>query len=268
METWRWIDTGFETGAMQMAIDWVLLDEVQRTGIPVMRIYRWDPFCISMGHNQALSHIDLDRCRAGNIHVVRRPTGGRAVFHAREVTYSVMVPGSSPYARESVQEFYMRVSRGLANGMQALGVPAALEKRGLDLRKHYKKSALAASCFSAAARYEVVVEGRKLIGSAQRRIRGGLLQHGSILTGDEHLNLPWYLNSGSDDERREMRRQIDELTISAGSYLGRDVSYQEAGGAVQQGVAREMGIEFVHQPLSSDEGGKAAELLPEFSVQA
>ncbi|MCD6116824.1 lipoate--protein ligase family protein [bacterium] len=267
MEKWRWINTGFAAGSMQMAIDWVLLESVKETEIPVMRIYRWEPFCISMGHNQALSHIDIEKCRQKNVDVVRRPTGGRAVFHAEEVTYSVIVPETNRFAKESVNEFYMLVSNGLARGVRMLDVPAVLEKRGMNLRNHYKKSSLSASCFSAAARYEVVVEGRKLIGSAQRRIRGGLLQHGSILTGDAHLELPFFLRSKSDSEREEMKKQIAAKTISIGTYLGRDVSFEEAGEAVKRGISEEMSVEFTDSGLSGEEFKKAFNLQNTFAVK-
>jgi len=267
MEKWRWINTGFASGAMQMAIDWILLESVQETGVPVMRIYRWKPFCISLGHNQALSHMDLEKCREKGIDVVRRPTGGRAVFHAEEVTYSVIIPQTNPFAKESVNEFYMLVSEGLARGIRMLDVPAVLEKRGIDLRHHYKKSSLSASCFSAAARYEVVVDGRKLIGSAQRRIKGGLLQHGSILTGDAHLDLPFFLRSKSDSEREEMKRQIAEKTVSIGSYLGRNVPFEEAGEAIKRGVSEEMSVEFIDSELSEKEHKRAVELKDTFTVK-
>jgi len=250
-----------------MAIDWMLLESVEKTGVPVMRIYRWEPFCISLGYNQALSHINLDKCKRDNIDVVRRPTGGRAVLHAQEVTYSVIVPSTNPYSKESVTEFYMLVSQGLAKGIQTLGVPAVLEKRGLDLHNHYKNSALSASCFSAAARYEVVVNGKKLIGSAQRRIKGGLLQHGSIITGDAHLELPFYLQSKSEQEQREMKKLIAEKTVSVGGYLQKDISYHKVGTAVKQGVAQELSVSFKDDKLTEEEVLRAEELIEKFSVR-
>jgi lipoyl(octanoyl) transferase len=167
---------GGARGALNMAIDHALLESVQRGGAPVLRLYRWDPPCLSLGRNQHARGIyDETRLRDTGIEVVRRPTGGLAVLHDRELTYCVLVPApllGGPRAT------YRAINEALVAGLRALGVPARLAGSGAgpDPRLDATRP-----CFQAPAEGEVVAAGRKLVGSAQRCEAGTLLQHGSIL---------------------------------------------------------------------------------------
>ena len=263
--TWRWIDTGFEDGATQMAIDQAILECSAAVGMPTMRVYRWEPFCISLGYYQKLESMDEAACREAGIHVVRRPTGGRAVYHAQEVTYSVIMPKSSTQYLDNVAALYMMLSEGLARGIRGLGVPAELEKRSVDLNEHYKKS-LSVSCFSAAARHEILVSGRKLVGSAQRHLTEGMLQHGSILTGDAHLDLPRFLSGGTDKEKARLKRAISAKTTSIGKELGRPVDYHEITPHLMAGMAQEAGVSFIESKLTDHELERTAALKSKFAL--
>ena len=265
MDVWRWMESDPADGATQMATDRAVLENAMELGIPTMRVYRWNPYCVSLGYHQSLESIDLDRCCEKGVDVVRRPTGGRAVFHAEEVTYSVVIPeGNSNYSR-STGEVYNLISRGLVRGIRKLGVLAELQRRSPDLGTHYESS-LSVSCFSAAARYEVVVEGKKLVGSAQRRMSGGVLQHGSILTGDAHLALPEYIRGVGPEERKRMRELMEEKTVSIGGYLGRKVDYGEVVEAIKRGMEKEVSITFEVSELIEKEGRRVHDLWKSFSI--
>ena len=160
-----------------MALDHALAEGVGE-GTGVLRLYAWEPHTISFGRNEPTAgRYDVDAARAEGLAFVRRPTGGRAVLHAHEVTYCAALPVR---ALGGVRAAYQQIHRGLVVGLRALGVRAELAADGAVLAPD------AGPCFRAPAPGEVVVGGRKLVGSAQVRLGGAILQHGSvILRGDQ-----------------------------------------------------------------------------------
>lgn len=248
-----------------MAIDKAILEYADEYGKPTMRVYGWNPYCISLGYHQSVDCIDLDRCKKDVIDVVRRPTGGRAVFHAEEVTYSVIVPRDHPFFSGNISEVYNKISLGLCKGIQKLGVPAQLQKRSLDLRSHYRSS-LAASCFSASARNEVLVHGKKLIGSAQRNLSLGILQHGSILVGEAHLKLPEYLADVHDDDKSSMQAAIREKTAVIRDFHKKKILYPEIILSIKSGMEEMLQIVFEQEHITKNEKEKAALLRKNFSI--
>jgi lipoate-protein ligase A len=177
---WRLLDQGALDGALSMALDVALLHAVDRgDSAPAIRLYGWSPPCLSLGRHQPVSAVDLDFCRRHGILVVRRPTGGRAVLHHLELTYSLVAPLDGAILPRRVQETYRRICGALVAGLAAAGVAAGLtpDTGGGDL----PAPTSAVPCFKAPAGGEVVVGGRKLVGSAMRVHGGSVLQHGSIL---------------------------------------------------------------------------------------
>ncbi|MBA2571968.1 MAG: lipoate--protein ligase family protein [Gemmatimonadetes bacterium] len=177
---WRLLDTLPAPGAWNMAVDEALLASVREGGLPTLRFYRWSPACLSLGRNQpARDRYNLEAIQTRGLDVVRRPTGGRAVMHDRELTYSLAVPDGllgSPRAT------YAAVNRALAAGLRRLGVPAELAPRGGGR----VPAPSLAPCFKEPVEGEIVAGGRKLVGSAQYRKDGVVLQHGSLLLdGDQ-----------------------------------------------------------------------------------
>ncbi len=248
-----------------MAIDRAILEYINKTGKVVFRVYGWHPYCISLGFRQSKNIINHRKCSEDSIDIVQRPTGGRAVFHAQEVTYSVVIPQTSCFYSSGIQQIYRMISQGLARGVQKLGIPAELQKNKIDLRSHYRKS-ISVNCFSAAAGSEVMVAGKKLIGSAQRHLEQGVLQHGSILTGDKHLDLPYYLTDLKRDKVSTMIKQLGSKTISIGGYLNREVTYSEVTEVVKEGIQEELKIGFKFDTLTDEERYKVSELQEEFSI--
>ncbi len=178
-----WLDSEPHPGWHNMAVDHALLDFATRRGgerdggLAVLRLYRWDPFCLSFGrHEPAARRYDRDRVTALGVDTVRRPTGGRAVWHARELTYAVVAPVSWG----SLAAAFRRIHGAMARAVRSLGAKAALAGRPATVPRPD-----AGACFAAPVGGEVVVAGRKLVGSAQVRERHAFLQHGSLLLEDD-----------------------------------------------------------------------------------
>lgn len=179
MRRWRLINSGAQTGAMNMALDEALLRSVANgQSTPILRFYRWAPATVTLGYAQSVhKDLDLDVCKEAGLDVVRRSTGGRAVLHDHEVTYSVIAPLNSGVFGNSVLDCYRVISEVLLKTLLQLGLPAQLVP-GRPRGGH--KNATRAVCFSAPSQYELVVEGRKVAGSSQKRHGQAFLQHGSI----------------------------------------------------------------------------------------
>lgn len=166
-----------------MAMDEALMARARRTGETVLRVYDWPRPVLSLGRNQrARGLYDAGRLATEGIGVVRRPTGGRALLHHREVTYSVTAPVSSD---EGLGVMYGRINRLLARALESLGVPVAVADPATRAA-----SPGPAPCFAEPSAGELVLTGRKLVGSAQWRDDGALLQHGSILLDDDQSGIP------------------------------------------------------------------------------
>ena len=178
--TWRLIIDGDLPGAHNMARDVAILEAVSECqSPPTLRLYGWDPPCLTLGRHQGDEAADFLFCSAEGIDVVRRPTGGRALLHHLELTYSVVAPlGEGPLPR-GLQDAYRMICGALVQAMQALGVNAELTEGDVNLQLPGPRSTV--PCFEAPAGGEVVVGGRKLIGSAMRAHAGAILQHGAIV---------------------------------------------------------------------------------------
>ncbi len=243
---WRFIDTGENTGEFNMQFDESLAKGLlDGSGMPTVRFFLWKPWAISLGFNQDETKIDYTRCSADGVDVVRRPTGGRAVFHAEELTYSVVMHSGDL----GVLEIYNTISKALVRGLQLYGVEAMLSKSQPDLRGHYRTLS-SIPCFTASARYEIEWEGRKLVGSAQRRFRNHergtevVLQHGSILTGSAHKRLVDYLDLPDGESRKALVRELDERTTDIPQITGREVNMRELAACMKTGFEEAWQIQF------------------------
>ena len=255
-DTWRLLRHGAAPGAENMAIDEAIGAAVgARREPPTLRFYAWDPPCVSLGRNQPMSAIDTARCAALGYHVVRRPTGGRAILHTDELTYSVVAPTDDPVMQGLVLDAYLRLAGGLVDGLRRLGIPAeqapATNRAGPDV---------SAACFEVPSAYEIVVRGRKLLGSAQNRRSGFVLQHGSLpLTGDL-TRLIDCLRFPSEADRAALRRSLAEHAVTAEELTGRVIGLKEASDALTAGFATALGVELIPSDLNPEERKCAAEL--------
>jgi lipoate-protein ligase A len=177
-DAWRLLVDAPAGGAWNMAVDEILLEGVAAgTTSPTLRFYEWTPACLSLGYFQSLEVVDVDGCRALSVEVVRRPTGGRAILHDRELTYSVALPASVLGHDGGVLPSYYRLSLALREGLRRLGVPATLAPESAASGP----TAHGPVCFDRPSAHEILLHGRKLVGSAQMRRGSAILQHGSIL---------------------------------------------------------------------------------------
>jgi len=198
-----------------MAIDEALLGSAATVGKAVLRLYRWSPPCISFGRNEpAVRRYDRSEIERRGWDVVRRPTGGRAVWHEDEVTYAVAAPIS---AFGSLQASYCAIHERLASALRMLGVPAELAP------KNGRPAELGAgACFASPVGGEVTARGRKVVGSAQVRLGSAFLQHGSILLG------------GSQENIGAVSRQPSAVSTATtlSEVLGRSVTFDEVASAI------------------------------------
>lgn len=232
--TWRVIvDTAPRTGAENMALDEALMDAVAAgESPPTLRFYQWEPPCLSLGKRQPLDGVELATCRADGVDVVRRATGGWAILHTDELTYSIAVPPDEPRAAGAILDAYRTLSQGLVAGLRLLGVPAAMS----PVTPGGTHNASAA-CFEVPSAYEITAGGRKLIGSAQARPNGRVLQHGSLPLVGDIARVARYLAFEDEEERAALIAHLRERAATLSTVLGRPVSFAEAAVAMRAGFA-------------------------------
>jgi len=252
---WRLLITPPADGATNMAIDEAILHALANgAGCPTLRFYQWEPPCLSLGYNQSHAEVDEAACAHLDYTWVRRPTGGRAILHTDELTYSVIAPDSEPRVRGGILKSYRQLSTGLLAGLRALGADVfqAQEEKALNSQK-------SAVCFDTPSNYEITVRGKKLIGSAQVRRRGMVLQHGSLpLSGDLTRVFACLrtVGPGSDQPRQNPAEWGDWLLARACTLeqaLGRGVSFREAADALAKGFASALNLQLEPGDLSEDE---------------
>ena len=258
-EVWRLVLSGAADGATNMAVDEAILEAVSAGEVPpTLRFYTWDPPCLSLGYAQSLEReVDLERCREDGIHWVRRPTGGRAILHVDEVTYSVALPRGDPRVQGDVVESYRRLSEGLLAGFRLLGLAVVQATPQAPPGREGSPA-----CFDRPSHYEITCQGRKLVGSAQVRRQGGVLQHGAIpLRGDvarivRYLRLP-------EEERDALRAALRARAITLSEALGHDPGEEAVVAALAEGFAQALGVRLVPGDLTEGERQRAARLRAE-----
>jgi len=254
---WRLLRHGTATGAQNMAIDEAITMAIAEGRVPpTLRFYAWAPPCVSLGRNQKVAEVDIARCAALGYGVVRRPTGGRAILHTDELTYSVIASPDHPLMAGLVLDSYLRLSAGLVAGLARLGIAAeaapGTNRPGPDV---------SAACFEVPSAYEIVAGTRKVLGSAQARRARSVLQHGSLpLTGDL-TRVVDCLTFADDAERETLRSSLQGHAVTAEELAGRPISYEEAVTALTAGFIAGLAIELAPGELTGDERTWAAELV-------
>ena len=238
MLIWNYIDSGPNLGVYNMAVDEELLARAQAgADRPVLRLYAWQPPAVSLGRFQkSETAVNAEACKRLGFDIVRRITGGRAVLHDRELTYSIIARTDNPLFPGTVLGTYKVIAAGLLAGLRNLGIPAELVARGSRHAERVDKNARDAACFSSPSWYELLVHGRKIVGSAQRRVSGAFLQHGSILMDyDPQLEALVIPGGCAGDVVTSIKRE-----------LGRDVPLDVVKEAFVQGFREALGVEFVN----------------------
>jgi lipoate-protein ligase A len=228
-------------GARNMAVDQVLFDVVKAGAAPALRLYRWMPACLSLGRNQpALGRYDAE-ARVPGRDIVRRPTGGLAVFHDQELTYSVTCPVG---ALGSPRAIYLRVHTALARGLASLGVPAVVS--GREESTTPLPSDPLGVCFHSSAEGEILAAAGKLVGSAQRTEARTILQHGSIIIDGSQERA-----AAGQSPPRQSPAKAQSPTLKA--LLGRTPEGAELVDAIRTAFETELGIRLAPATLSDGE---------------
>ncbi|MDW8395599.1 MAG: biotin/lipoate A/B protein ligase family protein [Anaerolineae bacterium] len=253
MFTFRLIRDGFHSGAANMARDEAISRAVSAgKQLPTLRLYGWTPPAISLGYSQRTSSVNEARCREDGIEIVRRPTGGLAILHTDELTYSVSLPIDHPLAEGDVMTSYRRIAEALMHALRLLGVPEVAANRVPKERR-----AKGPVCFEAPSDYEIVGAGKKIVGSAQWRRLDGVMQHGSLpLHGDIARICAYLWDAPAPELVHAHAATLQEL-------LGHPTSWAEAASAWQRGFEEALGIHFTEATLSEEEQRCAETLIAE-----
>jgi lipoate-protein ligase A len=204
----------------------------------------------------AASLLDPGACRRAGVDVVRRPTGGRAILHWEEITYAIVAPSSDPRFGASLTEAHARIGHCLAAGLRTLGIETALSRPALDPERRL----LRAPCFASPGRAELLVHGRKLLGSAQRRTRHAFLQHGSLLVGPAHLRLIEFLLDARDPAvRATMQAGLGRDTVTVAELLGTAPDFATLAAALAAGF--HTGLELDLNPQDAVAAGISSRVL-------
>jgi lipoyl(octanoyl) transferase len=254
-ETWRFIDSGNCSPSYNMALDEALLDWHSEGKIPpTIRFYGWDPATLSIGYFQKVEkEINLDAVKEHGLGFVRRPTGGRGVLHEHELTYSVIVSEEHPEMPKTVTEAYRVISEGILKGFQGLGLEAYFAVPKTAEEREGLKNPRSAVCFDAPSWYELVVEGRKVAGSAQTRQKGVILQHGSILLDLDEDKLFSLFNYPSDRVKERMQRAFKSKAVAMNEISSETVTMDMAKEAFKKGFEEGLNIHLEPYELSNEE---------------
>jgi len=272
---WRFLITEPTDGPLNMAID-----EAIQFGVaagespPTLRFFAWTPPCLSLGYGQPITDVDLSRLEARDWHLVRRPTGGKAILHTDELTYSVIAPQTDPRVAGGIVESYRRLSEGLVRGLALMDLIAQSDKiyfttehaeNAEIVSNDSANSAISAAkenpvCFETPSNYEITVIGKKLIGSAQARKKGVVLQHGTLpLTGDL-TRICEALAFADEAARERAKERVRARAITLEGALGQTVSWERAANAMKHGFCEALNLEFETGELSGTELAHARHL--------
>ncbi len=262
MNTWRLLYTPPSSGAWNMAVDESILEHIHRgESLPTLRLYAWEPACLSLGHAQSFKDVDMEQVKANGWEVVRRVTGGRAILHTDELTYSVTGSAEEPVLAGGVLESYNRLAQALLFAIRELGLPVEIKEHVLDGQPAALN--LNPVCFEMPSTYEITVDGKKLIGSAQARKKEGVLQHGSLpLTGDL-TRICQALIFADDAARGNAAQRLLARAVTVESVTGTKTDWETAAQAFVKGFEAQLGIRFQRGEMSQSELKRTDELVQE-----
>jgi lipoyl(octanoyl) transferase len=254
-EVWGFIDSGNCSPAFNMALDEALLDWHSEGKIPpIIRFYGWEPASLSIGYFQKIEkEINMDAVAKHGLGFVRRPTGGRGVLHEHELTYSVIVTEEHPDMPSTVTEAYRVISEGVLKGFQRLGLEAYFAVPKSEDERNALKNPRSAVCFDAPSWYELVVEGRKVAGSAQTRQKGVILQHGSILLDLDEDKLFSLFKYPNDRVKERMQKAFKTKAVAINEISRRIVTLEEARIAFKEGFEEGLNVKLEPYSLSDEE---------------
>ena len=256
---WRLVMTPPAPGAWNMAIDEAILEAAGRGDVPpTLRLYAWDPACLSLGYAQPYADVFLPGLAAHGWELVRRPTGGRAILHVDELTYSVCGPHDEPHLVGSVLDSYRVLAGALLRALHMLDIPAQANEKS---PQNASSDAQNPVCFETPSNYEIIVQGKKLVGSAQRRSKDGVLQHGSLPLQGDLARITRALVFPDEQERSTAAQRLLQRATTAELVLGKPVAWDQAAQAFAAAFADVLNLELVLADLTEGEVQRAEQLV-------
>jgi lipoyl(octanoyl) transferase len=249
-QKWRLLITPPARGAWNMAVDEALMEAISQNQSPAcLRLYAWEPPCLSLGYAQSCKDIDQERLSNRGWDWVRRPTGGKAILHTDELTYSVIAPLAEPRVAGSVLESYLSLSQPLLLALHSLNIPAQAQPSNPAVKKQENVPV----CFEVPSNYEIVVDGKKLVGSAQARRKNVLLQHGTLPLWGDLQRITQVLTYQDDNERTESAKRLLLHATTVESVLGSRISWEVAADAFIKAFQSALRLVFIEHELSPEE---------------
>jgi lipoate-protein ligase A len=260
-QEWRLILNSPASGAWNMAVDESILEAVGRhEAPPTLRLYAWDPPCLSLGYAQPLADVDLTRLHTLGWDIVRRPTGGRAILHTDELTYSIIGSYDESLLKGNLLESYNAIARGLLAALQEIEIEASMAFKDGSPSQAITKQANPI-CFESPSRYEITVNQKKLIGSAQARRRDGVLQHGTLPLDGDISRITQVLAFGNETERQAAAERVRARATTVAEILNRPITWATAARAFVSGFEKNLGLNLVKSDLTMLERQRAEDLL-------
>jgi len=263
VETWYFIDSKENSPAYNMSLDEKLMEWHRNKELPpLIRFYGWAPATLSVGYFQQIEkEIDLKAVNSYKLGFVRRATGGRGVLHDDELTYSVIVSEDHPAMPETVTEAYRVISEGLLEGFRNLGLQAEFSIPRSFEEKESLKNPRSSVCFDAPSWYELVVEGRKVAGSAQTRQKGIILQHGSIILSIDEEKLFNLFVFPNEKVRRRMQQGFHKKAVAINDILDKAVSLDQVKVAFKKGFETGLNIQLKSYVLTEEQESQVYQLM-------
>lgn len=246
-----------------MAVDEAILESVVNgSSLPTLRLYAWEPPCVSLGYAQPVSDVSIEELTKRGYELVRRPTGGRAILHTDELTYSVNGPQDEPRLAGGVLTSYNNIAQALLFALRSLGIPAVSEQRSAaDPKLESNKNNPV--CFEVPSTYEITVGGKKIIGSAQARRKGGVLQHGSLPLNGNLIRLIEVLNFPNQKSREAAAARLLKKAATIQDVSGDQVSWDTAARAFEDAFSSALNLNLMVENLGNKEKMRAEELIEE-----
>ena len=256
-DIWRLLITPPARGAWNMAVDEAILEAAGRgESLPTLRLYAWQPACLSLGFAQSYKDVDQARLQANGWEVVRRLTGGRAILHTDELTYSIIAPPDEPRVQGSILESYRRLARALVVAVRDLGLPVEMEERAAPASPD--KGPV---CFEVPSAYEIVVGGKKLVGSAQARKKDGVLQHGTLPLVGDLTRITQALVFPDAAARAQAAHNLLARATTVETVTRQVISWETAAQAFVRAFQGELELSLEPGELSASETARAEELV-------
>ena len=255
-QTWRVMYMPVASGPKNMAIDEAILASVAE-GLqpPTLRFYGWDPACLSLGYGQRSRDADFDALAQRGWQPVRRPTGGRAILHTDELTYAVVSRLDNDRLSGGVLETYRQIAAALVHGLELLATPV-ITRAVHELPAGANETGPV--CFEVPSNWEITVDNKKLVGSAQKRTSRALLQHGTIPLKGDLGRITDVLTYASEAERHGARSSLLAHACTLAQATGRQIGWRDAAEAVAAGFEAKLDITLTLAQLSRAEHDRAA----------